>query len=484
MMDNTQLIQLLEDLLKHSSENEWIEFKQNNDNPELIGEYISALANGACLRDKPYGYLVFGVDDATHAVVGTTFEPNKAKRSNEDLVHWLIQRLNPRIDFRFFTLLYEGKSVVLFQIPAADNQPVDFLHTAYIRIHSIKRKLAEFPDKERKIWRKRTSRQFESEIAMKAVSAADVVRLLDTQIYFDLMKLPYPTNQSAVLERFEHEALIVKNSIDYDITNIGGLLFAKDLTNFPALSRKSMRIIVYEGKNKLKTIRDTYGSKGYAIGFEELIQFVSVQLPSNEEIKKALREVVRVYPEIAIRELVANALIHQDFFETGTGPMLEIYIDRIEISNPGLPMIKPLRFIDEYKSRNEKLADIMRRLRICEEKGSGIDKVVSAVELFQLPAPKFEEQVLHTKAILYAPVKLNEMNKEDKIRACYQHCVLRYVSNEKMTNQTIRERFQIDDRNYPMASKIIRETIDAGFIKEEDPDNKSNKFTRYIPCWA
>jgi ATP-dependent DNA helicase RecG len=483
-MDTQHLTQLLEDLLKQPSENEWIEFKHNNDNPEQIGEYISALSNGASLRDKPYGYLVFGVDDATYEVVGTTFEPNIAKRGNEDLIHWLTQRLEPRIDFSFFTLLYEGKSVVIFQIPAAYNQPVDFLHIAYIRIHSIKRKLSDFPEKERKIWQKRTSRQFESETVKAAVSAADIIRLLDTQAYFDLMKLPYPTNQTAVLERFEHEGFVIKNNSDYAITNIGGLLFAKNLAEFPTLSRKTMRVIVYEGKNKLKTIRDTFDSKGYAVGFESLIQSVNVQLPSNEEIKKALREVVRVYPEIAIRELVANALIHQDFFETGTGPMLEIYTDRIEISNPGLPIIKPLRFIDEYKSRNEQLADIMRRLRICEEKGSGIDKVVSAVEIFQLPAPKFEEQVLHTKAILYAPVKFSEMNKEDKIRACYQHCVLRYVSNEKMTNQTIRERFQIDDRNYPMASKIIRETIDAGFIKEEDPENKSKKFTRYVPYWA
>jgi ATP-dependent DNA helicase RecG len=483
-MESLHLTQLLEDLLKQPSENEWIEFKENNDNPEQIGEYISALSNGAGLRDKPFGYLVFGVNDGSKEVVGTSFEPHKTKKGNEDLIHWLIQRLEPRIDFRFFTLLYNNKPVVLCQIPAADNQPVDFLHIPYIRIHSVKRKLSDFPEKERKIWQKRTCRQFESEVAMMNVSAADIIRLLDTQVYFDLMKLPYPTNQAAVIERFEQEGFVVKNIIDYAITNIGGLLFAKNLAEFSTLSRKAMRVIVYEGKNKLKTIRDSFGNKGYAVGFEGLIQFVSVQLPSNEEIKKALREVVRVYPEIAIRELVANALIHQDFFETGTGPMLEIYTDRIEISNPGLPIIKPLRFIDEYKSRNEKLADIMRRLRICEEKGSGIDKVVSAVEMFQLPAPKFEEQLLHTKAILYAPVKFNEMNKEDKIRACYQHCVLRYVSNEKMTNQTIRERFQIDDRNYPMASKIIRETIDSGFIKEEDPENKSKKFTRYVPYWA
>lgn len=90
-----------------------------------------------------------------------------------------------------------------------------------------------------------------------------------------------------------------------------------------------------------------------------------------------------MFPRQALRELIANALIHQDFFVTGTSVTIEMYGDRIEISNPGIPSIQIERFIDEYRSRNEQLADIMRRFKICEEKGSGIDKVIHSVEVYQ-----------------------------------------------------------------------------------------------------
>jgi predicted HTH transcriptional regulator len=191
-----------------------------------------------------------------------------------------------------------------------------------------------------------------------------------------------------------------------------------------------------------------------------------------------------MYPQEAIRELVANTLVHQDFEETGSGPMIEIYEDRIEITNPGLPLIKPLRFIDEYQSRNELLASLMRRIGICEEKGSGIDRVIALSELFQLPAPDFREMEKHTKVILYAHKKLSGMDRQDKIRACYQHCCLRYVSNDHMTNQTLRDRFKIEDQNAAIASRIIGDTLDAGLIKLEDPANKSRKYVKYIPAWA
>jgi predicted HTH transcriptional regulator len=160
--------------------------------------------------------------------------------------------------------------------------------------------------------------------------------------------------------------------------------------------------VVYEGRNKLKTIRDVPGVKGYAVAFEGIVNFISSQLPANEEIKRIIRETVTMYPLDAIGELVANALIYQDLLETGTGPMIEIFDDRIEITNPGLPLITPLRFIDEYQSRSEYLASIMRRPGICEEKGSGIDRVIALTELYQLPAPDFRVLEKHTKVIMFA----------------------------------------------------------------------------------
>jgi predicted HTH transcriptional regulator len=122
---------------------------------------------------------------------------------------------------------------------------------------------------------------------------------------------------------------------------------------------------------------------GYAAGFEAAIAYVNSQLPQNEHIGRALRQEVRIYPEIAIRELVANTLIHQDFSMTGAGPMVEIFDARMEFTNPGEPLVDLRRFIDTPpRSRNENLASFMRRVNICEERGSDIDKVIFHIEMF------------------------------------------------------------------------------------------------------
>jgi predicted HTH transcriptional regulator len=225
--------------------------------------------------------------------------------------------------------------------------------------------------------------------------------------------------------------------------------------------------------------------KGYASGFAGLVSYLSDLLPLNEQIKQAFRTEVRMYPEIAIRELIANALIHQDFNLSGTGPLVEVFSDRIEITNPGTPLIEPDRFLDSApRSRNEKIAALMRRMNICEERGSGIDKVVKAAEAFQLPAPRFDTLSEHTKATLFAPRKLADMDKDDRIRACYQHASLRYISNDFMTNTSLRQRFAIADENYAIASRIIAETIESGLVKRLDPESKSKKHAKYIPYWA
>jgi predicted HTH transcriptional regulator len=483
-MREQELKDLLISLLGHPKENEFLEFKVNQYDKEEIGKRLSALANGAALFSKEYGYLVFGIENETHRVVGTTFKPTLFKVGNEELEHWLAQRLNPRIDFRLHEFNYEDKNIVLIQIPAAKGRPVSFQHTDYIRIGSLTRGLKDFPEKERKLW-ERPATDFEREPALKNVSASDVIALLDTQAIFDLLlKMPYPTSQQGVLDRLLDEKLIVRSNGHFHISNLGALLFAKNIGNFETVARKAVRVIQYEGNNKIKTLRDQPGQLGYANGFERLLNYLSGLLPEHEILVSAKRETLRMYPLIALRELIANALIHQDFRERGIGPMIEIFNDRIEISNPGKPMLNPDRFIDGYQSRNEELAAAMRRMGYCEEKGSGIDKVIFEVESWQLPAPDFRVNETHTQAILYAHKDLNDMNKNDKVRACYQHCCLLYVSNERMSNQTLRERFKIKEENYSIASRIMRDTLEAGLIKLENPDNKSKKYTTYIPLWA
>lgn len=481
-MKEVQLIELINELVKQPNESEWVEFKLNFHSAEEIGERLSALSNGACIHNQPFGYLVFGVEDKTHLIKGTTFRPKSHKKSNEELEHWLITRLNPRIDFTIYEFDYDAtRHIGIYVIPATKNRPVEFLHKAYIRIGSITRNLNEFPEKQAKIWKKDTL-PFEKEIAKDNLTASDITKYLSTETYFDLMRVPYPSTQSAVLEKFMEEGLVVKNK-GYAITKLGAILFAKQLKDFDSVERKSVRVIVYKGKNKVDTEREQIGGKGYALGFEGLLDWVNSQLPANEEIGKALRKETRMYPEIAIRELVANALIHQDLAEKGF-PMVEIFTDRIEISNPGTPLVTPDRFIDAYLSRNEKLADLMRRMGFCEEKGSGLDKVIFYNELYQLPPINVIVAENRTRISMYSYKTLNHLDKKEKIRACYQHACLKYVSNEKMTNQSLRERFKIEDHNYSIASRIIRDALEDKVIKEDDPESNSRKYASYIPFWA
>jgi predicted HTH transcriptional regulator len=268
------------------------------------------------------------------------------------------------------------------------------------------------------------------------------------------------------------------------VTNLGSVLFAKRLEDLRTLRRKAVRVIQYRGSSRVETLKEQAGNRGYASGFEGLIGFINGLLPSNEVIEQALRKTVPRFPELAVRELVANALIHQDFFVTGAGPMAEIFEDRIEITNPGVPLVDTQRFVDSPpRSRNESLASLMRRIGICEERGSGWDKVVFQSELYQLPAPLAEVADDHTRVVLFAPRPLSSMDRAERVRAVYLHACLRYVNREYLTNTSVRQRFGIEAQNIARASRVIAEAVEAGAIVPDDPTS-APKLMRYVPAWA
>jgi len=483
-MNLKELEILIKDLQALPKECEWVEFKVNNSNPQEIGEYISALSNSACYHKQPFGYLVYGIEDSSHRFVGTEFTPLYEKRGNQELENWLATQLNPRIDFNIFEFDYAGLHFALFKVEATRNTPVSFKGEPFIRIGSYKKSLSDHPERERKIWHIENQPVFENEVAKANLLEDDILKLIDYPAFFEMLKLPLPDNRAGILERMLQEKIITRSTKGFTIKNIGALLFAKDIENFDQLARKSVRVIFYDGKNRIKTIKEQTGKKGYAIGFEGLIKYLEEQLPSNEVIDKALRRKASMYPILAIRELVANAIIHQDFMIRGSSPMVEIFANRIEITNPGKPLIDPLRFVDHNpESRNEILARFMRRVNICEERGSGIDKVVFECEYNQLPAPEIIVGDNYTRIVIYGHKTFRQMDKQDKIRACYLHACLKYVSGEYMTNQSLRDRFGIEEQNYSIASRIISDTINAKLVKDYDADNKSKKYAKYVPYW-
>ena len=484
--DEIYLRSLVHELVSLPTETGWVEFKLNDAEPQQIGEYISALANSAALDGKAKAYLLWGVDNKTHALLGTSFNPGAKRVGAEELESWLLRQLAPKIEFRFHRITIDGLDLVLLEIDRAFRHPVQFAGVDYVRIGSYKKKLKEFPERERALWRIFDATPFEMLFAAEKLISDEVLRLLDYPAYFELMGRPLPDQRDGILQALAADQLICQQDGGrWAIRNLGAILFAKRLADFGSLQRKAVRVIAYQGKGRAQgTVREHDEGHGYAAAFEGLISFINGLLPSNEVMGQALRKVVPVYPELAIRELVANALIHQDFSITGSGPMVELFADRMEITNPGQPLVDPQRMLDHPpRSRNEALASVMRRIGICEERGSGVDKVVSQTELYQLPAPAFEVVGESMRSTLFSPRTLAQMDPADRVRAVYLHACLRYVERDFMTNATLRGRLGMDTKNSAGASRLLKDALSAGVIRLHDPDAPP-KYRKYVPSWA
>ena len=476
---------LIDRLRAESAETPWLEFKSNNTDPEMIGKRCSALANSARIEGRDLAYMLWGVDDESHAIIGTDFNPDAKKVGNQALSLWLANSLQPSIAFNFRTVAHPQGRVVLLEIPAATGAPVAFNAVPYIRISSATPRLTDYPERYQQLIERLRPYRWEQGIARQYASGDEVLSLLDYSQYFRLTGQPLPDNRAGIFDKLEADRLIVRDVGErWNITHLGAILFAVRLNDFEAsLARKAVRFVAYSGKNRASPVTHRLdGQRGYAVGFEGLIDYVNNLLPKNEHIGAALREDRPLFPGIAVRDLVANALIHQDMTITGAGPQIELFEDRLEISNPGATLVLPDRMIDlPPRSRNEALASLMRRMRMCEEQGSGLDKVVQACEVFQLPAPLFRTEGDATQAVLYGPRSFAEMTQDERMRACYFHAVLKFLSGDKMKNASLCSRLGIATKNAAQATAVINRALDAGLIRVADPDHPR---AGYVPHWA
>ena len=454
------------------SEHQRLEFKEAKtqfDNRKLY-QYCVALAN------EGGGFLILGVaDQPPRPVVGTAAFSDPVAMAEK-----LFHAVGFRVDIE--QVAHPAGRVLVFHIPSRPRGTAYHLDGQYL-MRAGEGLVPMSEDQLRRIFAEGGPDWLE-ESSMSGLDDQQVIELLDTQTFFELLKLPLPAQRSGVLDRLRQERLIDHGANGFAIRRLGALLLARRLADFPDLARKSPRVVAYTGNSKLETRIDQVGTKGYAVGFQGLVRFIMGQLPQNEIIEDALRKEVKLVPEIVIRELVANALIHQELREAGTSVMVEIYSNRVEISNPGEPIVPVERFIDGYQSRNERLADFMRRFGICEEKSSGIDKVIQAAEVYQLPAPDFRAGFRRTVVTIYGPKTFAAMDREDRVRACFQHCALRWVMAEQMTNQSLRERFHLPESKNVVVSQVIAATVDAKLIKPDERVGGSRKYARYVPFWA
>lgn len=451
-----------------------------SDHKDRLAEHMMAFAN-----HPNGGSFVFGVANSGQLV---GIDQDAVAQIANTLSNLGRDAVEPPLALDHAVVEFKGIPILLVHVPEQAVKPVHrrgkSIEESWVRSGGTTRKASR--QEVGALMLNSATPRWEELRASSLLQLEDVLRQLDVAAIAKLLERPLPNGSDELSQWLLAEGLVVADGRGFYITNFGAIAAARKLDEFGTLERKRIRVIRYRGTNKVETIDELPGNKGYAVGFEGLIGYLKRALPHSEVIQQSLRTQANVYPEIALRELIANALIHQDFTVTGAGPMVEIYDDRIEVTNPGtlLPGKRPDRLIGTTpESRNEMLASSFRRYRICEERGTGFQKVVGAIELFGLPPLVFTLQENSFRVTLYAPRKFAEMSQTERVEACYQHAVLQYLSSNTLTNTTVRERFKLHEKNRNQITNLIGDAVLLGRIKRKDAGN-GKKFAEYLPYWA
>ena len=445
---------------------------------ERLAQHISAFSNL-----KGGGMLVFGINtNGTCYSVCQSEAEDIIKKVGNIAKNNLVYSVKIEHDI----LEYNGCFLLFVYIPEQSEKPVYLrgsdIFNSYCRSAGQTVKMSH--EQVKALISSSRGICFEKQIAMENLRASDILELLNYRKMFELLDKNIPSTPHIILNKMKELEFCKYESEYWHITNLGAILFANDINNFENLRGKSVIVRKYKGSNNREIEFEQIGRFGYAAGFEGLVDFIMQHTQSGEK-RDIKRENLQIYPKIAIRELVANALIHQDFAITGIPITIEIFSNRLSITNPGAPLNDINRLIDyPPRSRNEILANTMLLLRFCERRGSGIDYVIEAIEKHGLPAVKFTRSEQHTRIFLFPPKNLSEMTKDEKILACYQHACLMYEDNKSINNQSVRDRFGIERRNSSIASRILADTFNAGFLKQSEPENESKRYASYIPFYG
>ena len=488
-MPEVSKIELIYSLIGFPAETEWLEFKEGNGEAERIGRDISALANSAVLCGRDRAYRIWGVSDSDHALVGTVFNPyTKKAKGNQDLLIWLRRFLSANANYEFERFSHDGKDYVVLTVRAATIQPVSFDKACYIREGSSTTRLVSGSAREAELWRRLQNVDFEDQPAATDLTEPEILEQLDISAYYELIGSRKPSNVAAAIDMLAEQGMVrLQDNGRYTITNLGALLVSRRLTAYPGLRKRPVRVVKYAGDGNFEILSDETFDKGYALAVSDAVKYVMSLLPAEEISDGAFRRVVYPYPQKAIRELLANAVIHQDLSDTSAGPLVSLYEHRIVFSNPGTSLIPVHRVLNaQPRTRNAALARIMRQMDLCEEGGTGWDLTVDACEKMHIAAPKIvSEDELGTQVTLYSDSAFVRMTKEERKSATYWHACLMYAQDSAMSNQSLRERFGLPaERKSTIAiSRLIAECRESELIKPEDAD-AGDKYKRYVPSWV
>jgi predicted HTH transcriptional regulator len=477
-------VALLRSLCGLPAEQGWAEFKMNQFDADNVGKYISGLANASMLDRKKHAYMIWGVQDKTHEILGTSVRVATEKIGNDDFMFWVNQNMRPKLNIHHVAFEVDEKHVEMLVIEPGYARPVSFKGREYIRSGTSLTPLEQHEEKERALWQITTSYSFENSTIAGHMTAEDIFSQFDVEEMLKLLKVE-DRSRGNMLDILMSKGLIIDNLQGrYEVTALLGICCAKNLNKYPLLANKGPRVLTYKGADKLNNEDDTEGRRGYMVGFRHLLAHIMGKLRKEEQMQHGFRVTVFKIPEEVVREFLANSLIHQDFTSGGSRPLVEIYKDRVRFINPGTPLIEIDRFIDGgTKSRNPNFARLMREARLCEERGSGVDRAIKEIERAILPPPLFATVEGSTSVTAYMQKRFADMTAEERVRACFQHAQVLHEANESMNNQSLRHRFGLPDKAISQVSIVIREAREAGKIKPLNED-QADRLARYVPAYV
>lgn len=358
-------IDILENLLTFNDEYEWFDFKENWFSKDEIGEYISAISNGAAFCGKEYGYIIWGVNDKTKEIVGTTVNFDR-DIDGEPYKHYLARKLQPSIAFETVNFDYKNERIVMLIIPAAKSTKTKYNGIDYIRIGSSKEKLARFPEYEIKL----NSILMNGYPTIVNTSAPDYAQ----ELTFEKLFLYYAAKGIELRkETFEKTLKLKTKDNKYNIM----AYILSDQNDIP------VRVSVFSGIDKsapLFSVKE-FGNTCIMYSMDKILEYgdaINI-IQADERNRISERKDVPLFNYEAFHEAILNAFIHNKWL-TLNAPQISIFTNRIEIlSHGGLA-------IDQDESRfysgsslpvNEVLASIFLQLRISERSGRGVPKIVS-----------------------------------------------------------------------------------------------------------
>ena len=355
------LISKVNELRQYDTEREWFEFKENWYDPKELGEYISALSNSAAYEGQEYAYFIWGVQDETHELIDTKFNPH-CDVKGEPLKHYLARQLYPDIDFRFEELTIENKRVVVLVIPAAKTVPTSFSEERYIRIGSSKEKLRKYPEKE----------SFLFSVLRNGFPTIENTASEYQELSFEKLQIYYGAKGIKLnMEQYRKNLGLYTPEGQY---NIMAQLLSDD-------SHIPVRVAIFSGKSKadnMYSVRE-FGHQCLLYTLDEILRYGDVLniIQADETDRVVERKEVPLFDNEAFREAIINAFLHNKWVD-GNEPMITVFSDRIEILSRGtIPREQTMEgfFSGESIPVNKKLSEIFLQLHISEKTGRGVPKI-------------------------------------------------------------------------------------------------------------